>query len=164
MRFHVNHRRTGFFAFSVWLCVALHLAVFSASGWHFHGPHGHARGFEPCGSTACAGMDGSGCSSGGSCERRERPCACYRGEGEPATSGDGHEPGEQPEQPRDGRDPGGCSICMAISAMRHAAPAEPIALAVVRVDVRPEPPLWAQAVAVSILRRQWSRGPPMSGF
>ena len=156
-------RRSPCFALTALLCVALQLAVFSASGWHFHGPHEQAHGFGSCGGSACAGVDGPDCCGEGACHRREqssghdgRDGACDQHTGEQ----DRRDPSKAP---RDGRDPDGCGICKAIFALRHAVPAVPIALVVVRAEVHAQPLVHAQALAVAPQRRQWSRGPPMTG-
>ena len=163
MRFPVHHRRTPLHAFTAWLCVALHLAVFSASGWHFHGAGGHAHGPGECGRSGdvLAGR------SGGHHADPLAPCE-HAGEDADDDSartpddggGESHRPGHAP---RDGRDPEGCCICKAIFALHHATPTLPIAVIVVLAEVQAERLVRAQAVAVAPQRRQWSRGPPMTG-
>lgn len=163
MRFRFTDRRSPCFAFTAWLCLALHLAVFTASGWHFHGSHGHAHGTGECGNVCAAHAESNACCPEGACECREHPCGHEGCDGACDQHTGGQERGDPTKAPRDGRDPEGCCICKAIFALHHAAPAVPVAVIVVLTDVPPEPLVCAQAITVAPQRRQWSRGPPMTG-
>lgn len=141
MRRNLFHRRSPVHAFSAWLCVALHLAVFTASGWHFHGPGEHRRG----GGGVCVPVTVG-----------DADCCGHEGHASPADHGGDERP------PRDGRDPEGCCICKAILALHHGALPPPVVLPAVLPCKVDKPVVRPQVGAVALLRRERTRGPPMT--
>lgn len=141
MNFRTFHRRSTVHALAAWLCVALHLALFTASGWHSHGPGGYGLGGGGAGVSGADGPAG---------------CCCDDARDDPTDRG------SDERSPRDGRDPDGCCICKAILALHHAAIPPPIALPAAlpgECDAHAARP---QVAGVALLQRERTRGPPMT--
>lgn len=130
MLFAVVDRRSPFNALAAWLCIAVHLLVVSASGWH---THGHARG------------DDSGLAAPHGALPAASAAPADQSPGSPVQSD---------------REPDGCGLCKAIIDLGHASLVSPITLAQpVRIEPGPALAA-RRPVLSPVLRTHLARGPP----
>lgn len=128
-------RRPLFHALTAWLCAALQLAVFTASGWHVHGPNTPT----PC----TADLN--------------RPCLLA-----PDDRGDSpHSDHQTPtERSHDRPGPDDCNLCKAILALGHAAPPVTVLLVLAPPGALAQPPAHPQVCSIAARGPRCARGPP----